>query len=141
MTTRKRIWFLFARPLVAGMMAGAALMQVYFQTRLKLHMRGEQERYHEYFLRQLNAELQLSREQYAQTKALLLANQEQLLRIRQRTQPEVEQLAATANEKIIQSLTPEQAERFKVFIVRFPQPGIRSLTAAVKPLPQPASKP
>ncbi len=135
MTPRKRIWFLFAMTLLAGMMAGAALMQVYFQTRLKGLMRGEHERYHEYFLRRLAAELTLSPEQYAQTKALILANQEQLLRIRQRTQPEVEQLAAQANEKIIQSLTPEQAPRFKEFIARFPQPGIRSLTAATPPKP------
>jgi hypothetical protein len=139
MTPKKRIWFLFAMTLLAGMMAGAALMQVYFQTRLKGLMRGENERYHEYFLRRLNAEVQLTPEQYAQTKALILANQTQLLRIRQRTQPEVEQIAAQANGKIIQSLTPEQAARFKDFIVRFPQPGIRSLNAApAHPPPKPA---
>ena len=137
MTLRKRVWFFFAMTLLAGLMAGAALMQVYFQTRLKGLMRGENERYHEYFLRRLSGELKLNPEQYAQTKAVILAHQEQLQHIRQRTQPEVEQIAAEANAKISQSLTPEQATRFKEFIVRFPQPGIRGFTAAPAKPPQP----
>ena len=135
MTPKKRIWFFFVMALLAGMMAGAALMQVYFQTRLKGLMRGEHERYYEYFLRRLNAELSLSPEQYAQAKAVILANQEQLQRIRQSTQPETEQLAAQANEKILQSLTPEQVARFKAFIVLFPQPGLRGFTATPPPKP------
>jgi len=90
-------------------------------------------------LRRLNAEVQLSPEQYAQTKAVILAHQEQLQHIRQRTQPEVEQIAAEANGKIIQSLTPEQATRFKTFIVRFPQPGIRGFTATPAKPPQPSA--
>ena len=139
MTIKKRIWFLFAMTLLAGMMAGAAIMQVYIQTRLKAHLRGENERYHEYFLRQLNAAVKLSPEQYAQATAVILTNQELLLHIRQRTAPEVEQLAAQANEKIIQSLTPEQAARFKEFIVRFPQPGLRGLMATpARPSPKSA---
>ena len=127
MITQRRIWFLFVITLLAGMMAGAAVMQVYIQTRLKVFLRGENERYYAYFLRRLNAELKLSPEQAAQAKAVILANQEQLQRLRQRTQPETEQLAAQANATIIQSLTPEQAALFKDFIVRFPQPGIRPL--------------
>jgi hypothetical protein len=127
MITQRRIWFLFVMTLLAGMMAGAAVMQVYIQTRLKVFLRGENERYYEYFLRRLNAEVQLTPAQAAQAKAVILANQEQITRIRQRSQPEIEQLAAQATAKIAQGLTPEQAERFKGFIVRFPQPGIRSL--------------
>lgn len=127
MIPQRRIWFLFVMTLLAGMMAGAAIMQIYIQTRLKVFMRGENERYHEYFLRRLNAELKLSPEQAAQAKAVILANQEQLQHIRQRAQPETEQLAAQANAKILQTLKPEQAARFKDFIIRFPQPGIRSL--------------
>ena len=130
MTPRKRIWFFFAMTLLAGLMAGAALMQVYFQTRLKGLMRGENERYYEYFLRRLNAEVQLSPAQYAQAKAVILLHQEQLQHIRQRTQPEVEQIAAQANGQILQGLTPEQAARFQAFILRFPEPGIRGLTTA-----------
>ena len=71
--------------------------------------------------------MQLTDAQYAKAKEVILANQEQIKRIRQRSQPEIEQLAAQANEKLLQSLTPEQVVRFKDFIVRFPQPGIRSL--------------
>lgn len=139
MTPKKRIWFFFAMTLLAGLMGGAALMQVYFQTRLKGLMRGENERYHEYFLRRLNAEVQLTPAQYAQTKAVILAHQEQLQHIRQRTQPEVEQLAAQANGQILQGLTPEQASRFQAFIIRFPQPGIRGFsTTPAKPSQPPA---
>lgn len=130
MMTRKRIWFLFVMTLLAGMMAGAAVMQIYIQTRLKVFMRGENERYYEYFLRRLHAEVQLTDAQYAMAKDVILANQEQIKHIRQKSQPEIEQLAAQANEKLLQSLTPEQVARFKNFIVRFPQPGIRSLGGA-----------
>lgn len=130
MTPRTRLWFFFAMTLLAGLMAGAALMQVYFQTRLKGLMRGENERYYEYFLRRLNAEVQLSPAQYAQTKAVILLHQEQLQRIRQRTQPEVEQIAAQANGQILRGLTPEQATRFQAFILRFPEPGLRGFTTA-----------
>ena len=56
MTAGKRLWFFFAMTLLAGLMAGAALMQVYFQTQLKGLMRGANERYYEYFLRRLNAD-------------------------------------------------------------------------------------
>lgn len=129
MNTRQRFWFLIAMALLAGLMAGAALMQIYFQTRLRGLMLGEQERYHEYFQRRLQAEVQLSPEQYAQAKAVILANHEQLQRIHQRTQPEVEQLAAQANGAILQRLTPEQAARFQAFLVRFPEPGLRGLNA------------
>ena len=138
--TKKRIWFLFLVTLLAGMMAGAAVMQVYIQTRLKAHMRCENERYYEYFLRKLNVELKLNDAQYEQIKAVVLADQEQLTRIRQRSQPEVEQLAAQANAKIEQSLTPEQAARFKEFLVRFPEPGLRGLTSALA-IPPPKSEP
>ena len=141
MITQRRIWCLFTMTLLAGMMAGAAIMQVYIQTRLKVLMRGEHERYYEYFLRRLSAELKLSPEQYAQAKAVILANQEQLLRIRQRSQPETEQFAAQANEKIIRSLTLEQAARFKEFIVRFPQPGIYPLGNAPVNVPPKAAAP
>jgi hypothetical protein len=127
MITQRRIWFLFVMTLLAGMLAGAAVMQVYIQTRLKVFLRGENERYYEYFLRRLHTEVQLTDAQYAKAKEVILANQEQIKRIRQRSQPEIEQLAAQANEKLLQSLTPEQVVRFKDFIVRFPQPGIRSL--------------
>lgn len=129
MNTRQRFRFLIAMALLAGLMAGAALMQVYFPTRLRGLMRGEQERYHEYFLRRLQVEVRLNSEQHAQARAVILANREQLLLIRQRTQPEVEQLAAQANKDILQRLTPEQAERFKAFLVRFPEPGLRGLSA------------
>jgi hypothetical protein len=122
--TKKRIWFLFALTLLAGMMAGAAIMQVYIQTRLKVFMRGEQERYHEYFLRRLNTELALTPAQYADVKAVLLANQEQLTNLRQQIQPEAERLAEQANKKIAQCLTPAQAARFNDFLVHFPQPGL-----------------
>ena len=74
MITQRRIWCLFTMTLLAGMMAGAAIMQVYIQTRLKVLMRGEHERYYEYFLRRLSAELKLSPEQYAQAKAVILAH-------------------------------------------------------------------
>ncbi|MCX7006252.1 MAG: hypothetical protein NTY53_03215, partial [Kiritimatiellaeota bacterium] len=74
MMTKKRIWLLFVMTLFAGMMAGAAIMQVYIQTRLKVFLRGENERYYEYFLRRLNAELKLSPGQFAQAKAVILAN-------------------------------------------------------------------
>ncbi|MCX7009006.1 MAG: hypothetical protein NTY53_17455 [Kiritimatiellaeota bacterium] len=139
MMTKKRIWVLFVMTLLAGMMAGAAVMQVYIQTRLKVFMRGENERYYEYFLRRLNAELKLNPEQAAQAKAVILANQEQITRIRQRSQPEIEQLAAQANAKILQNLTPKQAALFKDFIVRFPQPGIRSLGATPVGVPPKAA--
>ena len=129
--TKKRILFLFLVTLLAGMMAGAAVMQIYIQIRLKAHLRGENERYYEYFLRKLNAELKLNDAQFEQVKAVVLANQEQLTRIRQRSQPEVEQLATQANAKIEQRLTPEQAARYKDFIIRFPQPGLRGLTSAL----------
>lgn len=129
MTHRQHVMVLIALALVAGLMAGAALMQVYFQTRLRGLMRGEQERYHEYFLRRLQAEVRLTPEQYALARAVILTNREQLLLLRQRTQPDVEQLAAQANQEILQRLTPEQAVRFKAFLVRFPEPGLRGFTA------------
>ncbi len=135
MITQRRIWLLFVMTLLAGMLAGAAAMQVYIQTRLKVLMRGENERYHEYFLRRLKAELKLNETQYTAARNVILVNQEQIKRIRQRSQPEIEQLAAQANEKIAGSLTPEQVARFKDFVLRFPQPGIRSLGLAVTNAP------
>jgi len=128
MITSKRVYFLFLLTLLAGMVAGAAVMQIYIQTRLRVYMRGEQERYHDYFLRRLHTELNLSDTQYTQIRTIIMANQEQLTRLRQRTQPEVEQLATEANVKIAQQLTPEQTARFKDFLVRFPEPGLRGLT-------------
>ena len=125
--TKRRIWFLFVLTLIAGMLAGAAVMQVYIQTRLKVFMRGEQEHYYEYFLRRLRVELKLNDAQYVQVASVILANQEQLQLLRQRTQPEVEQLATQANAKIEQCLTPAQIDQLKVFLVRFPEPGLHGL--------------
>ena len=127
MMTNKRVCFLFVLTLLAGMLSGAAIMQIYIQTRLKVFMRGEQEHYYEYFLRRLRVELKLNDAQYAQVATVILSNQEQLTSLRQRTQPEVEQLATQANAKIEQYLTPAQIDLFKVFLIRFPEPGLHGL--------------
>jgi hypothetical protein len=86
-------------------------------------------------LRRLRTELALNDTQYTVAKEVILSNQQQITRIRQQSQPEIEQLAAQANAKIEQSLTPEQSAHFKEFLVRFPQPGIRSLTSALAKTP------
>jgi len=133
--TPKRIWFFFVMTLLAGMMTGAAIMQVYIQSRLKIHMRGEQERYHEYFLRRLRTTLTLDDAQYEQIKTIVLEDNDKLQRIRQITQPEVLELAAQFNGAILQKLSPEQAVLYKDFIIRFPPPGVRVLNSAATGTP------
>lgn len=123
---RRRIWLLFTFIFVAGMLAGAAAMHAYFQAHIWKFMESTRGRHHEYFLQQLDKELQLTDAQHAQIEDIVTATHVQLQQLRQRTQPEADAIITRSHQQIEAHLTPTQLSLFQEILKHMPPPGSNS---------------
>lgn len=113
-----RIWLLFFAAFVAGVLAGATAMRVFDHPRVRQAMMHGFDRQQDFLLSRLARELDLTPEQRTRMQETMRETREQLMRLRQRIQPEAQKIMMEGRRRMEEGLTPEQVVRFREFMNR-----------------------
>ena len=108
-----RIWLLFFAAFVAGVLAGATVMRAFDHPRVRQAMTHGFDRQQDVLRVRLARELDLTPDQRAQMQDIMRDTREQLMRLRQRIEPEAQKIKMEGRRRMEEALTPEQAVRFR----------------------------